>query len=118
MCPITLFLALAFADDAFATVKSIDELYDKAICPGTYVDLPFRESILDTPVFQELNSCDEPTPWSYNGFHRSLKTLAQRAGFKDNFTSYILRRTSANILDSKSAFLNTPSHCTTSYSLI
>ncbi|KAF7880459.1 uncharacterized protein EAF02_007305 [Botrytis sinoallii] len=102
MCPITLFLALAFADDAFETVKNIEELYDPSICSAKYIDVKFKESVLNKPLFRSNRSM-EPTldaeSLTYQAFNHSLRKVAQRAGFKDIFTSYVIRRTSANVLN-------------------
>ncbi|TGO90359.1 hypothetical protein BPOR_0067g00010 [Botrytis porri] len=102
MCPITLFLALAFADDAFATVNSIEELYDPSICSAKYIDIQFKESVLNKPLFRSNRSMDashHAEALTYQAFNHSLRKIAQRAGFKDDFTSYVIRRTSANVLN-------------------
>lgn len=102
MCPVTLFLALAFADDAFANIKNIEELYDPKICTAKYIDIPFKESILDKPLFRNnrtMKSSEKVEALTYQAFNNSMRNLAQRAGFKDIFTSYVIRRTSANILN-------------------
>lgn len=104
MCPVTLFLALAFADDAFATVASIEELYDPKTCTTKYIDIPFKSSILNTPLFRSnasIKSQDKAVPLTYSSFLSTLKNVAHRAGFKDHFTPYVIRRTAANILNGK-----------------
>ncbi|KAF5877807.1 uncharacterized protein Bfra_002177 [Botrytis fragariae] len=102
ICPITLFLALAFADDAFETVKSIEELYDPSICSAKYIDIQFKESALNKPLFRSNRSMEasqDAESLTYQAFNHSLRKIAQRAGFKDIFTSYVIRRTSANVLN-------------------
>ncbi|KAF7877687.1 hypothetical protein EAF04_001358 [Stromatinia cepivora] len=93
MYPITLFLALAFADDAFAIVNSIEELYDPSI---------YSANVLNKPLFRSNRSIDafhDAEVLTYQTFNHSLRKIAQRAGFKDDFTSYVIRRTSANVLN-------------------
>ncbi|ESZ91826.1 hypothetical protein SBOR_7778 [Sclerotinia borealis F-4128] len=80
MCPITAFLALAFADHAFSTITDIGQLYDKHICPGKYVDIPFKESILNTPILRnprEPHSIHKTTIVTVSG----IQTIAQLIQF-------------------------------------
>ncbi|RAL66735.1 hypothetical protein DID88_007518 [Monilinia fructigena] len=79
-----IFSCLAFADNVFATVNSIEELVvlDK-LYSKLYIDQSQNEGIL----------------WSYQSFLSALQNVVHRAGFKDKFTSYIIRRTAANLLN-------------------
>lgn len=102
MCSITLFLTLAFANNAFATINSIEELYNPSIYSAKYIDIQFKESVLNKPLFWSNRSMDasyDAEVLIYQAFNHSLGKIAQRAGFKDDFISYVIRRTLAKVLN-------------------
>lgn len=105
-CPVSQFLALAFADGAFDAGFSISNLDKVRVSHHSRCQIfPWREEMLDIPIFSEHDQAMEghetlPTrPWSYESFQRSLSDLGRMAGFKHAVTAYALRREAGNIIN-------------------
>ena len=90
-----LFLSLAFEIDAFDL--KLEHLF-RSTLDRDVVEVNFKESILDTPLFR---SSDGTTAWTYSGCYSALSSLAYRAGYRCSVSSYAIRRGAANVLDSK-----------------
>ncbi|KAL9049391.1 MAG: hypothetical protein Q9162_007245 [Coniocarpon cinnabarinum] len=107
MCPILHMLALALADEAFeAGIRSVEDIYRLRVTGGrNSLELRWKESMLDVPVFRRLVSSKEGITTSstraltYNVFNKSLRDLGQRAGLRWPLTPYCLRRAAGNALD-------------------
>ncbi|KAI9763324.1 MAG: hypothetical protein M1840_000589 [Geoglossum simile] len=107
-CPITLFLALAFADKAFAApgLTSPEQLFALKVLPGLHEQrLPWKESILNVPVFRRSIRSEDGIRVSpnqalpYFDFHYSLKQLGRATGFLQTITTYCIRRATGNAID-------------------
>lgn len=89
------FLTLAFEHDAFDI--NPEELFC-ATLDRSIVEVPFKDTALDTPLFR---AADGTSAWTYAASYRALTELAYRAGYRCQVTSYAIRRGAANILESK-----------------
>ena len=96
LCPIALFLALAFQIDAFEV--DLEDLFPVSMQEDALV-VNFKDSVLDKPLF--CNAAGD-SPWTYAGASCMFKNLTWRAGYMINITLYVIRRGAINILDSKS----------------
>ncbi|KAF7877699.1 hypothetical protein EAF04_001370 [Stromatinia cepivora] len=100
--PIILFLTLTFADDTFANIKNIKELYNPKIYTAKYIDIPFKENILNKPLFRNnrtMKSFEKIEILIYQTFNNSTKNPAQQTGFKDILTLHTTKYISVNILN-------------------
>ncbi|KAF1911618.1 hypothetical protein BDU57DRAFT_560362 [Ampelomyces quisqualis] len=88
LCPVTWFLAQALADRVFEGVESIDEMESKEIPPGATRDtFCYRLGKETQPVMRGV--CPDGTIsarsiWNYNCFSKQIKSLGQRAGYRDS----------------------------------
>ena len=105
LCPITLFLHLAFEDDAFDTIRTPEELFlyttDREV-----VTFDFKDEIKNTPLLRSSASCgrditEDVKAWTYSGCHGALIALAYRVGYRCRVTEYAIRRWAANVLASE-----------------
>lgn len=97
LCPIRLFQTLIFADNAFPNLEP-HQLFYTSDFDYEVLELPFRETILDVPIFRKSRSSTEG--WSYSGCHGAFVALMERIGH-EGVTEYAFRRGAANILISE-----------------
>ncbi|KAK6495730.1 hypothetical protein TWF481_002777 [Arthrobotrys musiformis] len=105
--PIILFLALAFADNAFKSqdIKQPADLF-KLRVPSHLecLHIQWREDILEAPVFREAKSTgseiSETEALSYGVLQALMKNLGENAGYEEPLKPYNLRRAAANAIDS------------------
>lgn len=107
-CPILQFLALAFADQAFATddLRSAKQLQNARVQPPLNCQIfQWKDSILDIPVFRQPVQVAEGVrtspdrAWQYDHFHPSLKTLGLATGFREIISIYAIRRETGNVMN-------------------
>jgi len=85
------FLALAFADDAFE-LFTMDILDTIAPAPGKdAIKILYKSDMLKVPVFCKVGK-DATTPWSTNDFREILQKIGLRAGFDQTLTPYHFKR--------------------------
>ena len=106
-CPITLFLSLAFADNAFLpNVESPADLLSKRV-PTDMEALKFewKPDVAKTPILRQSelhNGLIDTSPikmLSFNSFNSDITNLGLNAGFPDAVVSYCIRRGVANAVD-------------------
>lgn len=90
------FLILAFEHDAFSVTP--ETLFCDTIGQRESVEIPFKETALDMPLFR---SQDGVTAWSHASSYAALTRLACRAGYECKVNSYCIRRGAANLLSGK-----------------
>ena len=107
-CPITHFLALAFADEAFAApdLVSPEQLFKLNVIAGLNEQpLPWKKSMRNIPLFRRSVRTkdgvqilpDQALP--YSTYHPSLTRLGFATGFSEITTTYCLRRATANAVN-------------------
>ena len=110
LCPISHFLALAFADDAFESseIRSSEDIYRIFVpCHRNSYQIKWKPQILDIPVFRRtdrnrLGVCiSSDRALQYDAFNQGCQRLGRDAGLEDPFTPYCIRRGVANAVDSK-----------------
>ena len=87
---ITYFISLALADNAFRTVRTIDDIINTKIPPGQDIWVfEWKSSIGEMPVFQEVND-KGPTGKSmtYSMIKSLIVKLGHRAGYTENITMH------------------------------
>jgi hypothetical protein len=94
LCPIKLFLTLILADNVFPDDLQPDDLF-KGDFGREVIELPFKESMLDVPIFRMSKSSTKG--WSYSGCHAAFVALQERVGH-EGVTEYAFRRGAANVL--------------------
>ncbi|XP_014561718.1 hypothetical protein COCVIDRAFT_33313 [Bipolaris victoriae FI3] len=88
MCPVTYFLALTLADGIFKGYKTLFDIQSKMPSPGSSIrEFPYHGSISPIRIL------------SYFGFHWMIRSLGERAGYKDKLTAYCFRRGYGNAID-------------------
>jgi hypothetical protein len=97
-CPVTSFLALAFADNAFVSIKSRSDIESLKLDDGEDIRIfPFKAEMRDKPFLVTRRGGIMPySSWWYN-----LKSLSLRAGYVQYIRPYDIRRGTANKLDGK-----------------
>lgn len=106
-CPILLFLALAFDDDAFEAISTVQQLFDLKIPDHlTSLTIDFKDEVKEQPVFKRIglksnNESEVPHAFQYKQLEGAINKLGLISGFKQNLTSYHLRRGAANAINSK-----------------
>lgn len=107
-CPILHFLALAFADNAFASphISNLDDIYQIRIENfKESIELSWKKEMMKVPVFRRpvrrLNGMDISSNMAeqYDHFRTDLLRLGKNAGFMPPLTSYCLRRGAADVVD-------------------
>ncbi|RPA98116.1 hypothetical protein L873DRAFT_1052954 [Choiromyces venosus 120613-1] len=104
LCPISLFTALAFADDVFESgIHSFTDLRRLKIPEGKgSLLIPFKQSALPRYLFR---LCDthgvSERPSTVLQMGALLKDLGQRASFQDQLSFYNMRRESPRRLDER-----------------
>ncbi|KAJ5031720.1 hypothetical protein PSV08DRAFT_368862 [Bipolaris maydis] len=99
-CPVTSFLALALADDAFVSIKSRSDLDNVKLDGGEDVRVfPFKAEMHGKPFLLTRRGGTMP----YSSWWYKLKSLSQRAGYMEYIRPYDIRRGTANKLDESSS---------------
>lgn len=105
-CPVTMFLALAFADGAFRDegIRTPEDL--RAIRIPAFketLEVKWRQEILDTPIFRRTQdgAISLTAPFRPGDLNYYLKRLGKLAGYPQQLTSYALRRGAAAAVDCK-----------------
>ncbi|OJD27699.1 hypothetical protein ACJ73_00909 [Blastomyces percursus] len=108
LCPVSHFLALALADDAF-DAKCINSVEDvlciRVTAPRNSLHLKWKPNMLNIPVFRRAVHTaegirippDKALP--YDTFNQFLQRLGRNAGFEHKLTQYCIRRGTANAVD-------------------
>lgn len=102
LCPVTLFLALAFADDAFNGSLIPEQLFEmKKSQSGTYRALEWKSTILETPVIRQSlkGQISQKRGMTYDAFLKQYHALLERAGFQLHSSPYAIRRGTANSIE-------------------
>ncbi|OJD26331.1 hypothetical protein ACJ73_02290 [Blastomyces percursus] len=108
LCPVSHFLALALADDAFDArgINSVEDvLRIRVMAPRNSLHLKWKPHMLNIPVFRRAVhaaegfriSPDKALP--YDTFNQYLRRLGRNAGFEHKLESYCIRRGTANTVD-------------------
>ncbi|OJD21830.1 hypothetical protein ACJ73_06825 [Blastomyces percursus] len=108
LCPVSHFLALALADDAFDArgINSVEDvLRIRVTAPRNSLHLKWKPHMLNIPVFRRAVhaaegiriSPDKALP--YDTFNQYLQRLGRNAGFEHKLTPYCIRRGTANAVD-------------------
>ncbi|OJD22352.1 hypothetical protein ACJ73_06295 [Blastomyces percursus] len=108
LCPVSHFLALALADDAFDArgINSVEDvLRIRVMAPRNSLHLKWKPHMLNIPVFRRAVhtaegiriSPDKALP--YDIFNQYLQRLGRNAGFEHKLTPYCIRRGTANAVD-------------------
>lgn len=101
-CPVVLFLALAFADHAFAEFDKPEELFAKRVENGVeIVEICWKPEKLDEPVIKGFKNrhCKMNGAYSYHAWWYQLKWLSIRAGYSQYQKPYNIRRGVAGRID-------------------
>ncbi|OJD25540.1 hypothetical protein ACJ73_03093 [Blastomyces percursus] len=108
LCPISHFLALALADQAFQAqgINSPEDIFRIEVPRyRNSLQLRWRSEMLDIPVFRRTYhtahgvrvSPDRALP--YDAFNQCLQRLGRNAGLEEPLTPYCIRRGTANAVD-------------------
>ena len=112
-CPVLHMLALAFADNAFASddIKSAEDIY-KLTVPEfkESIHLKWKDEWMSRPIFRRacstvngpVTSMVKALPYASYASH--LSKIAVGAGFRANLTAYAFRRGAAQVINSKFLF--------------
>jgi len=91
LCPVTHYCALALADNAFAKIKSVDDLYKI----NRRADIRIKPEEADVPIFRALTTAGQISNeniLSVDSLDSLLVGLGRRAGYKVAVTAYCFRR--------------------------
>ena len=112
-CPVLYMLALAFADNAFASddIKSAQDIH-KLIVPEfkESIYLKWKDEWMSRPIFRRAcSTVDGPVTsmvkaLPYASYASHLSRLAIGAGFRASFTAYAFRRGAAQVINSEFPF--------------
>lgn len=97
LCPVTHYCALALADNAFAKIKSADDL----LKIKRKVDIRVKPEMADVPIFLSLTPAGQLSNGkilTVDSLDALLVGLGRRAGYKDSLTAYCFRRGFGNAL--------------------
>ncbi|CZR55738.1 uncharacterized protein PAC_05626 [Phialocephala subalpina] len=102
-CPVTYFLAHAFADGVFEGLEKPSDLDGLRIGKHKH-SMPFeiKQSKLNTPIFRRCEpdgSISEDRAMTYRDLSEQLGELGFRAGLRDLLRTYNIRRGNANAMD-------------------
>ncbi len=107
-CPITMFLSLAFADDAIDAktgIHSSADLFSKKVPRGlNALRIPWKPGVKKKPVLlaSQVSGCFQACSdrmLHFNSFSSNVRRLGLHAGFPNAVTSYCTRRAVANAVD-------------------
>lgn len=99
-CPVVGIMALALADDAFVSVKGLEQVY-KLRVPANKdrIRLALKNSELDRPIFRDMGlRSDERKPYEYGQARSALARLGRSCGYEQQLMFYDLRRASGRLL--------------------
>jgi hypothetical protein len=102
-CPITLFIALAFADHAFEHFGCPKDLLSYTLKPDKQsLEITMKPNVLHTPVFRmaEQRQISPTRAWTSASSASLTGKLSLQAGFEYQSKPYDVRRGFSNILDS------------------
>jgi hypothetical protein len=95
-------LSLAFADDAFMSIKSRSDIEHMKLDSGEDIRVfPFKPEMRDKPFLVTHSGLRLP----YSSWHYNLKHLSYRAGYVEYIRPYDMRRATANKLDGTLEYL-------------
>ncbi|KAL2364863.1 hypothetical protein RJZ56_002210 [Blastomyces dermatitidis] len=108
LCPVSHFIALALADDAFEArgIVSVEDILRVRVpAHRNSLHLKWKADMLDVPVFRRAIhtaegvriSPDKALP--YDILNQYLQRLGRNAGFENKLTPYCIRRGTANAVD-------------------
>lgn len=109
-CPVTHFLGLAFADDAFLDLRKPSDLqylrisHRRILSHKRCIPLKFKGEKMNMPLFRRCEkdgSISDHRAMTYNELARDLVLLGIRIGFLGVLRAYNLRRGTANSVDGK-----------------
>ena len=109
---------MALYDNVFVaeSVRNISHIFGAKVPSGKRsLQLKMKRKVLDIPVFREPGRTADgyrtsPTqPLRSGTWLRYLRRLGRNSGLEQSFTQYCARRGLVNAVNSKSAFLSTPS---------
>ena len=104
LCPVTLLLSLATADNAFASphIRSPADIYRlKVPARLKQLPIPWRPDILEKPILRAC-SFDGVSPdraLQYEVFACNLRELGTKLGLQEPLTAYCFRRGSGNAVN-------------------
>ncbi|CUS07184.1 unnamed protein product [Tuber aestivum] len=102
--PVILFLALAFADDAFDDLTMERLLEMQRSQTGLRRMFKWRESVTEMPVFRQCErngGVSRKRALTYQAISNCLRDLAQRSGFMERATFQAIRRATGNTIHGK-----------------
>lgn len=103
-----MFMALAFADDAFEHFRCPKDLLSYTLQPNrAKLDITIKSELLLKPIFRtaEKRQISFNKAWTCECSALQIKRLSIRAGFRHGIRPYDARRGSANIINGR-ALLN------------
>jgi hypothetical protein len=103
-CPVTHFLALAFADEVFSTIHHPNQLQNFHIGSQNCILFQIKESKKDLLLFRNTQvdgGISQEQALFTKRFSSDLAQLGLRAGFKDILRSYCLLRGRGNAAEGK-----------------
>ena len=106
-CVISIIVGLACNDKAFRFPHTTPRLVlTLGVRPGLNCQpIPWRDEMLDVPIFRLLGSSDQGTgrkadgPLPYGLYHGWVKRLGEETGFVQVLTTYCLRRAVGNAIN-------------------
>ncbi|KAH8603015.1 hypothetical protein B0O99DRAFT_18106 [Bisporella sp. PMI_857] len=105
LCPVTMFLVLAFMDDVFAHYPDPETLLSYRLPPGKEKHtIQYKPEKMKIPLFRlatsnRVNSdISDTAGWSSQSSASALSRLSERAGFFPPLTPYAFRRGSLNLI--------------------
>jgi Protein of unknown function (DUF3435) len=103
---LTVFLALAFADNAFRDVSTPEELFSLRIPEGEdLLPLPWKPEIQDIHILKQWTKSGNTKPLNRRAFESYLAELSIRTGYQTSVQTSVkphyIRRGVANRVDSK-----------------
>ena len=103
LCPVTLFLALAFLDNAFEGDLTCRQLMDlKESQVSAFRAIAWKDEVQKKPVFRQLGGRGgDDKGMTYDNFLRHYHEILHSAGFHIRSTPYAMRRGTANAIENK-----------------
>ncbi|KAF1840091.1 uncharacterized protein K460DRAFT_371308 [Cucurbitaria berberidis CBS 394.84] len=103
MCPVTWFLSLAFADNAFSDLVSYDDLENaKPIVGSEFYTAKYKPGVRERPVMRNAlqnGTISDTRIWTYDSLNSILKNVGQRAGYQEKLSAYCFRRAFARAVE-------------------
>jgi hypothetical protein len=110
LCPISHFIALALADNAFAArgIQSATDIFRIEVpAHRNGLQVKWKPEIFNVPIFRRTIRTAQGIIISpnkalaYDTFNQYLQRLGRNAGFQDKLTPYYIRRATANAVAGK-----------------